>query len=158
MASGPCRLEGPPSAIPSPRLLPVAFVNEVVSDADIDAYDLPFEKGKGHWWTRDKERDLYLWGGEYGNPARGEDIEGRFSFWADGVKLRFTFSLGDWSANWHVRPYVVTWDRLVRIDPPDCGGLNHARVIGLIKEALVVYGSDGRENRNVPDRIVRFGF
>jgi hypothetical protein len=52
----------------------------------------------------------------------------------------------------------VTWDRLVRIDPPDCGGLNHARVIGLIKEALVVYGSDGRENRNVPDRIVRFGF
>jgi hypothetical protein len=136
----------------------VAFVNEVVSDADIDAYGLPFEKGKGHWWTRDKERDLYLWGGEYGNPAWDEDVEGRFSFCVDGVKLGFALSLGFWSANWHVKPYIVTWDRLVRIDPADCGGLNQSRVIELIKEALVVYGSDGRDNRNVPDRIVRFGF
>ena len=157
MTPKPCRLETP-SAIPSPRPLPVAFVNEIVSDADIDAYGLPFKKGKGHWWTRDKERDLYLWGGECGNPARGEDIEGQFSFFVDRVKLRFTLSLGDWSADWHVKPYIVAWDRLVRIDPPNCGGLNQARVIGLIKEALVVYGSDGRENHNVPDRIVRFGF
>jgi hypothetical protein len=136
----------------------VAFVNEVVSDADIDAYALPFEKGKGHWWTRDKERDFYLWGGEYGNPAWGDDIEGRFNFCVDGVKLQFTFSLGDWSANWHAKPYIVSWDQLVRVDPPNWGDLNHARVIELIKEALVVYGSDGRENRNVPDRVVRFGF
>ena len=110
----------------------MAFVNEIVSDADIDAYGLPFEKGKGHWWTRDKERDLYLWGGECGNPAWGEDIEGQFSFYVDRVKLRFTLSLGVWSADWHVKPYIVVWDRLVRIDPPDCRGLNQARVIGLI--------------------------
>jgi hypothetical protein len=31
-------------------------------------------------------------------------------------------------------------------------------VIGLVQEALVAYGRDGRENRNTPDRIVRFGF
>jgi hypothetical protein len=136
----------------------VAFVNEVVSDADIDAYGLPFEKGKGHWWTRDKERDLYLWGGEYGNPAWGDDVEGRFRFFLDGRTLRLALSFGFWSKNWHVRPYIVTWDRLLWIDPPDCFGIDRTRVIGLVQEALVAYGRDGRENRNTPDRIVHFGF
>jgi hypothetical protein len=136
----------------------VAFVNEVVSDADIDAYALPFEKGKGHWWTRDKERDLYLWGGEYGNPAWGDDVEGLFSFFIDGRTLQLALSLGVWSKNWHVRPYIVTWDRLLWIDPPDCYAIDRSRVIDLVHEALVAYGRDGRENRNTPDRIVRFGF
>jgi hypothetical protein len=157
MTPKPCRLETP-SAIPSPRPLPVAFVNEIVSDADIDAYGLPFEKGKGHWWTRDKERDLYLWGGEYGNPAWGDDVEGRFSFFIDGKTLRLALSLGVWSKNWNVSPYIVTWDRLLWIDPPDCYAIDRSRVIDLVQEALVAYGRDGRENRNTPDRIVRFGF
>jgi len=41
----------------------MTFVNEVVSDEDIDRYGLPFEKGSGRYWTRDAERDFYLWGG-----------------------------------------------------------------------------------------------
>lgn len=136
----------------------MAFVNEVVSDADIDAYGLPFEKGKGHWWTRDKERDLYLWGGEYGNPAWGDDVEGHFHFFIDGRTLRLALSFGFWSKNWHVRPYIVTWDRLLWIDPPDCFDIDRTKVIDLVQEALVAYGRDGRENCNTPDRIVRFGF
>ena len=136
----------------------MTFVNEVVSDADIDAYGLGLEKGKGHWWTRDKERDLYLWGGEYGNPAWGDDVEGHFAFFIDGRTLRLALSIGAWSKNWHVRPYIVNWDRLLWIEPPDCNGVDRSRMIDLLHEALVSYGRDGRENRNTPDRIVRFGF
>jgi hypothetical protein len=158
MASGLCRLEGPPSAIPSPRPLPVAFVNEIVSDADIDAYELPFEKGKGHWWTRDKERDLYLWGGRGGNPLWDEEIEGRFYLFISGVSLNLAISLGKWSKNWHEKPYVIAWDRLLRLDPIDLGGLDQEYVISVLKEALIAYGRDGWENFNVPDRVVSFGF
>jgi hypothetical protein len=136
----------------------VAFVNEVVSDADIDAYALPFEKGKGHWWTRDKERDLYLWGGRGGNPLWDEDIRGRFNFFVSGAIMQIEISLGKWSDDWHAKPYVVEWGRIVEMDPSDCPGFNREQVIVLLKEALVSFGRNGRENRNTPDRIVRFGF
>jgi hypothetical protein len=36
--------------------------------------------------------------------------------------------------------------------------LDREQVIGLLKEALVAYGRDGRHNRNTPERIVQFGF
>ena len=157
MAIGPRRLEGPhpPSHHPA---LPVAFVNEVVSDADIDAYGLPFEKGKGHWWTRDKERDLYLWGGRGGNPLWDEEIQGRFHLFISGSSLRLAISLGRWSHNWHVKPYHIVWDQLLWIDPPDMGGLERKHVISVLKEALLAYGRDGWENINTPDRVVTFGF
>jgi hypothetical protein len=134
------------------------FVNEVVSDDDIDRYELPFAKGDGQYWTRDQERDLYLWGGRSGNPARDEEIEGKFHFYVGGTLLRITLRLGEWSRDWTVKPYVVAWDGPVGIYPPDCGGLDRPQVISLLKEALIAYGSDGWENKNVPDRIVRFGF
>ena len=157
MTPKPCRLETP-SAIPSPRPLPVAFVNEIVSDADIDAYGLPFKKGKGHWWTRDKERDLYLWGGRGGNPLWDEEIMGRFFFFVSGVTFKFEVSVGNWSEDWHAKPYVVEWGNVLSVDPPICAGLSQKQVLNLVKEALVTYGRDGRLNRNTPDRIVRFGF
>jgi hypothetical protein len=61
----------------------MAFVNEVVSDADIDKYGLPFKKGSGRYWTRDAEKDMYLWGGKGGNPSFGEEIQGRFRLYLD---------------------------------------------------------------------------
>jgi len=138
--------------------LPVVFVNEVVSDADIDAYGLPFEKGKGHWWTRDKERDLYLWGGRGGNPLWDEEILGRFFFFLSGVLIKLEVTVGNWSEDWHVRPYVVEWGDVFSMDPPACPGVSQKQILDLFKEALVVYGRDGRRNRNTPERIVRFGF
>jgi hypothetical protein len=136
----------------------VAFVNEIVSDADIDAYGLPFEKGKGHWWTRDKERDLYLWGGRGGNPLWDQEIRGRFYFFISGVTIQLVISLGMWSDDWHARPYIVEWGQVISMDPPRCAEFNQEQIIDLFKEALVAYGRDGRENRNTPDRVVRFGF
>ena len=157
MAIGPRRLEGPhpPSHYPA---LPVAFVNEVVPEADIDAYGLPFEKGTGHWWTRDKERDLFLWGGRGGNPLWDQEIRGRFYFFISGVIIQLVISLGKWSDDWHARPYIVDWGRIISMDPQGCADFSKEQLIDLIKEALVAYGRDGRENRNTPDRIVRFGF
>lgn len=134
------------------------FVNEQVSDADIDAYGLTLEKGKGHWWTRDQERDFYLWGGECGNPARGQELHGRFRLYIAGTKLELGISLGHWSKNWHVKPYQVGWVQLLWLDPSGCGGLDRGQVIGVLKEALVAYGRNGRENLNTPERIVQFGF
>jgi hypothetical protein len=137
---------------------PMAFVNEVVSDSDIEAYQLGLEKGKGHWWTRDKERDLYLWGGETGNPAFGDEIEGRFVLFISGRLIEFAISLGQWSKNWHAKPYVVAWDKLLWVEPPDLAGIDRDLVISILKEALIAYGRDGRHNLNTPDRIVQFGF
>lgn len=59
----------------------MAFRNEVVSDDDIDRYNLPFPKGGGRWWTRDAERDYYLWGGITGNPAYESQEYGVFSLY-----------------------------------------------------------------------------
>jgi len=151
-------LERAPADLPSPHPLIVAFVNEVVSDADIDAYGLPFEKGKGHWWTRDKERDLYLWGGRGGNPLWDEEILGRFNLYIAGFKLRLAISLGQWSRDWNAKPYRISWDQLLWIEPPDLGGLGREHVIAVLKEALIAYGRDGWENINTPDRVVTFGF
>jgi hypothetical protein len=134
------------------------FVNEQVTDAEIDAYGLSLEKGKGHWWTRDRQRDFFLWGGECGNPARGQELHGRFRLYIAGTKLELGISLGHWSKNWHVKPYQVGWDQLLWLDPSGCGGLDRGQVIGVLKEALVAYGRNGRENLNTPERIVQFGF
>jgi hypothetical protein len=161
-----CPAVGMMALFPSPPPRPAGlggaaampFVNEVVSDDDIDRYDLPFAKGDGQYWTRDRDRDLYLWGGESGNPARDEEIEGKFHLYLAGTLLRITLSLGEWSRDWTVTPYVVAWDGPVGIYPPDGAGLDRQQVIALLKEALIAYGSDGRDNKNVPDRLVRFGF
>jgi hypothetical protein len=44
------------------------------------------------------------------------------------------------------------------VDPPVCADLNQKQMLDLVKEALIVYGRDGRHNRNTPERVVRFGF
>jgi len=134
------------------------FVNEVVSDDDIDRYNLPFAKGGGQWWTRDQERDLYLWGGESGNPARDEDIVGRFNFYIHGIHLKITLELGEWSKDWDAKPYVVAWKKILHLQLPELGGLEQAYTLSLLKEALAAYGADGRRNKGVPERLVLFGF
>ena len=136
----------------------MAFINEIISDADVEAYGLELQRGMGHWWTRDKERDLYLLGGIGGNPLWDQEVHGRFDLYIAGATIKFALSPGKWSQNWHVKPYVIVWDALVSIEPDDCGGLQRQQVIDLLKEALIAYGRDGMENRNTPDRIVRYCF
>jgi hypothetical protein len=136
----------------------MAFVNEVVSDADIDKYGLPFEKGSGRYWTRDAERDMYLWGGKGGNPAFGDSIYGYFHLFIKGIDLSIRLEPGDGSHDFSDNPYIIKWSQIARINPPNAGGLARNDVIHHLKEALVVYGEDGRENKFAPFRVVSFDF
>jgi hypothetical protein len=136
----------------------MAFVNEVVSDADIDKYGLPFPKGGGRYWTRDAERDLYLWGGKGGNPAFGEEILGYFSLYIKGVTLRMELLPGHGSRSYSDSPFVIEWEALRSIDPWNLQGLSYGSVVQILKEALTVYGDDGRENKHARSRQVRFHF
>lgn len=136
----------------------MAFVNEVVSDSDIDKYGLPFKKGSGRYWTRDVERDMYLWGGLSGNPAHGEDIEGRFYLYVGGMEIYIVVLPGTWSAKFSESPYVISWKSLEHVRPSDLGKIRKDRFLEILKEALTVYGRNGRENRYTPTRIIKFEF
>jgi hypothetical protein len=136
----------------------MAFVNEVVSDADIDKYGLPFKKGIGLYWTRDAERDVYLWGGLSGNPAHGEEINGEFYLYIDGQVLYFVIRPGAGSIKFSESPYHIVWDSVQFVRPSDYGGLEIGRVNRLLKDALLVYGRNGGSNQYTPCRRVTFGF
>ena len=136
----------------------MAFVNEIVSDDDIDAYGLPFKKGSGRYWTRDAERDYYLWGGKGGNPAFGEEIRGIFYLGLSGQKTKATLRPGRGSLNYSEVPYVIAWDSILRFEPETIKGLSQEALVAILKEALVAYGEDGRTNKFAPTRRVRFDF
>jgi hypothetical protein len=136
----------------------MAFVNEVVSDADIDKYKLPFAKGGGRYWTRDAERDFYLWGGWKGNPALGEDPEWLFDLMVEGQLVRVSLARGNGSKKFSEDPYVISWKSVALIAPPILLGLSMDYIISTLKQALSCYGRDGEENLYTPNRVVEFDF
>ena len=141
-----------------PLTLPMAFVNEIVSDADIDRYELPFKKGSGRYWTRDKERDIYLWGGKGGNPAFGEEILGRFTLSIKGRKIECLLRPGRGSMKFKEKPFLVKWSSLVDLKPAGLHDFDRELVEGVLKEALMAYGQDGELNEDTPDFVVEFDF
>jgi hypothetical protein len=136
----------------------MAFVNEIASDEDIAKYKLPFVPGTKCYWTRDRERDIYLWGGISGNYARGYESEGRFHLFFKGKHLAFFLNLGDGSKSFKEVPYRIVWKSVVRVDPSDFAGLDPCELIDVLKEALSVFGYDGRRNVFAPARLVMFEF
>lgn len=136
----------------------MAFVNEVISDADIDRYQLPFPKGSGRYWTRDAERDYYLWGGLSGNPAFGDEIRGRFWLYLAGGIWNISIEPGEWSRKFTESPYRVSWISVSGMEPRPKSDLERRQVVNVLREALVVYGRDGQENRYTPVVDVKFGF
>lgn len=135
----------------------MGFVNEVVSDEDIERYRLPFKKGGGRYWTRDADRDYYLWGGKKGNPAHGEDIEGHFHLYMQGSSFEIALQPGKGSRKYSDSPYVIAWESLVWINPAP-GAEKFASLLTILKESLMVYGDDGRLNAFASPYIVRFDF
>jgi hypothetical protein len=130
----------------------------VVSDSDIDKYGLPFAKGSGRYWTRDAERDMYLWGGKGGNPALGEIIYGYFHFFINNVELEIAVTPGEGSKSYRDSPYIIEWKAIDSVFPSNHGGLDMNIVRIFLKEALVAYAEDGGENSFAPNCVVRFGF
>lgn len=136
----------------------MGFVNEVVSDEDIVRYNLPFALGSGRYWTRDKEKDSYLWGGIVESYSRGLDPEGRFWFFLCGRILEVSLNLDAISSSVRCRPFRIVWKEVSDIQPYDLGGLDREAVFSELKKALVVYGYDGEKNASVKNRIVEFKF
>ncbi|MFN9871788.1 MAG: hypothetical protein ACK55E_10170 [Cyanobacteriota bacterium] len=134
------------------------FVNEVVSDADIDRYGLPFEKGSGRYWTRDAERDFYLWGGKVGNPAFDEPIQTCFRFFFAGRPFLVYLEPGEGSRFFAEVPFRIVWKSVLSISPICPAGASREELIQALKEALLVYGEDGRGSKFAKDYVVSFLF
>jgi hypothetical protein len=139
----------------------MGFINEVVSDEDIERHGLPFKKGAGRYWTRDAERNYYLWGGIGGNTALGERVLGRFILFVRGIRFQIVMVPGIGSLKFNQIPYVVTWDSIQSmqkdksaipkiIEPPE--------IVSILKEALECYGEDGERNTHIKSLIVKFNF
>jgi hypothetical protein len=137
---------------------PMPFKNEVVSDEDIDRYNLPFPKGEGRWWTRDAERDYYLWGGLSGNPAYDEMKEGRFYLYINQTIYWAKILPGQWSENSKDAPYMIRWETIGRIEPPLTKTPSYHEFICVLKEALITYGYDGEDGDWARETKVSFGF
>lgn len=136
----------------------MAFKNEVVSDEDIDRYNLPFPKGGGRWWTRDAERDYYLWGGLVGNPAFDDMREGRFYFFASGEVYWIKLIPGMGSKSLKESPFTIRWESIGRIEPEIRNHEQRIQIVQLLKEALVCYGYEGQDDGWVKNTRVAFGF
>jgi hypothetical protein len=101
---------------------------------------------------------MYLWGGKGGNPAFGEEIEGRFRLYLEHKLFHVVLHPGSGSASFMDCPYVIRWDSVLRIRPTDLHGVSMELLLNTLKEALYVYGQDGELNQYTPIRLVYFGF
>jgi hypothetical protein len=138
--------------------LSMTFKNEVVTDADIERYKLPFNKGDRRWWTRDAERDYYLWGGLSGNLAFDREQEGWFSLYVDGVSHVIKLLPGRLSDDLTSDPYLVNWKGIIRIEPNPKSSWKKERLIRILKEALTAHGLTGENDFWPKNCLVSFDF
>ena len=87
------------------------FINELVTDADIDYYGLPFEKGRPRYWTHDKSTRRYLWGGMSGNPAADDIQQGCFWLYTDNQLYYIIVHTGSVSSSYAGIPCRTVWER-----------------------------------------------
>ena len=136
----------------------MAFVNEVVSDEDIAKYNLPFNPGAGRYWTRDKERDCYLWGGIVENFARDYVPEGRFWFYMQGICFDVSLNLKILSIGSRGMPSQIVWEEVSHIHPWNLLEVDETQFMSFLKDALLVFGRDGERRQSVPELLVTFQF
>ena len=168
LASRTCFQRPPPAREPknskqspiqsSSRISIMGFVNEVVSDEDIERYGLPFKKGSGRYWTRDAERNYYLWGGLQGNRAIDEDVQWRFHFFDGQQKISFSLKRGKGSVKLSESPYIIHWVSIEELDIPDYSAQERELILDLLREALLAFGEGGKGNSRIQNLEVRFGF
>lgn len=136
----------------------MAFVNEVVSDEDIAKYNLPFKPGAGRYWTRDRERDSYLWGGIVENFARDYVPEGRFWFFFEEACLDVSLNVRILSRGSQDSPPRIVWEEITHVQPWRPNGVDKPEFRYALKEALRAYGFDGEKAQSNHEAIVTFLF
>lgn len=146
----------------------MGFVNEYVSDEDIEKYDLhgiwdkyhPFRKGRYYGgnrphWTINRQSNTYLMAigvgrGEHGNRKT-------FLLWVDGAHVTVEVDLvkgssGDLDAN----PFILIWE-LAGVEIPALLENQEDNVISTFKDALRAYGYWGIWNQR-PNTVVELKF
>ena len=158
----------------------MAFVNEIISEEDIQKYGLDevmragnpsslgWYKGRpeGYWhaWTIDRERDIYFMPvkmvTEIGGSGRPEGtnrtiVHLNFQGRCVPVIIKRTYCSPSFKDN----PYRIAWD-LVSLDTSNVPEIPKATVISVLKEALKTYGFDGAKYPLSPDTnvVVEFDF
>ena len=142
----------------------MGFVNEYVSDEDIDNYGLkeiwdtykPLRRGRYFGgqqpeWTIDKHRKVFLYLVEYGVGETGN--EAKFVLSTKSGWNVFVLRQQGGSKELADRPFLIRWqlvgDRVV--------DRNRSEVLDLLKEALRVRGYWGIEQQ-VPETVVNYDF
>ena len=144
----------------------MAFVNEYISDEDVEKYDIAQLRDKFHayrqekfYWTRDRERDAYL----MRLRNLGRDLEPEL--WLLYEKSRYcAVMLHDAGGSiklserpfrmlWHFDGFDEAWPKKCPVPPVE----EQPHVIQLLKEALTAYGYAGMR-KQLPETIVSFNF
>lgn len=149
----------------------MTFVNEYVSEENIKNYRLnelwlarnPAYKevppSYQHYWTNDKERNIYLQEVRFGNPAFGDDSGQHFILDWNGKQIEFALKKGLGSSTKLTEvPFVIVWETAKVIHPMDLYQIQSNTVIEVLKEALTAYGSGGVGNKYAPNFVVKFNF
>jgi hypothetical protein len=130
----------------------MSFSNQVISDHDLEHYPLPFPRGCKRAWTRDEERDYYLWGGLHGNPMVDCWLEGVFSLFVDGVEYGICLEPGFQGTDPNTGQVVMGWSRVLSVTP-EPPFEEAERIESILKEALIVYGLDGVQETSAKVRV-----
>lgn len=155
----------------------MAFINELVSEADFEKYSLeellaefnPYGRKRGRnpgfvpAWTIDRERGMYLIpvkSIQESGPSGLPEPTGRtvYALSCQGRRALFTIERV-WAAGSRSSsdsPFRVVWD-LKGIDTSGLPDLPQETVIGWLKEALTAFGHAGA-HRQVPNTVVTFLF
>jgi len=138
----------------------MAFVNKKLLASEINMHGLPFDESAGRYWTRDESRKFYFWGGACGNPAFGDDFQWIFYLCLDEnvSPYRVVLTRGEGSARLSDSPYVIHWQGVQSVTPAPDSVESYEFFLTVLKEALEVYGEDGKENKLTPNRVVIFDF
>lgn len=124
----------------------MAFVNEIMSDEDRAAFkldDVVLKRG-GHKQTQygaaiDRERNIFLVKAK--DLWEGDCSRKHFVLWLDGVEIPFALYLTVEELELN-RKFIAHW-KLIGIDLPASHADRREEIVGLIKEALSVYGISG---------------
>jgi hypothetical protein len=127
----------------------MAFINEYISEEDIQKYGIrqewdkfhPFSKNdlnllKKHSWTVDKERDVFFIAATSGREELSNQVT--CILWWKGVYLSVTLSHEEGGLDYQKSQGNVVW-QLLNIWKPKDFIVPDVEIIPVLKEALIVY-------------------
>ncbi|WP_037585256.1 hypothetical protein [Stenoxybacter acetivorans] len=156
----------------------MAFVNERVSEEDIQKYGLdelmreffPFDREwkngrpSGFWysWTIDRNRGIYFLITktitETGDSGRPEPTNKRIAILNfQGKRISLIIKRTYCSPSFSDNPFLVAWS-LLEINTLEVHEIDRTNIIDILKEALSVYGYRGAYSNRATNVVVKFNF